>query len=88
MAQPLHSGKRPVNLASDGKSSAPRVSRIRRDPPPAVKQTLVEFEESDETTVVVGVLLFALAIFVLILAFGIYSARSPSQYTIELNDSA
>jgi hypothetical protein len=84
MAQPLHSGKQAVDLASAG----PRVSRIRRDPPPAVKQTIVELEESDQTIVVVGVLVFALAIFVLVLAFGIYSAWSPSEYTIELNDGA
>jgi hypothetical protein len=84
MAQPLHTGKQSVDLASAG----PRVSRIRRDPPPAVKETIVKLEESDETTVVVGVLLFALAIFVLVLAFGIYSAWSPSEYTIELKDGA
>jgi hypothetical protein len=84
MAQPLHSGKQAVDLASAG----PRVSRIRRDPPPAVKQTIVELEESDQTIVVVGVLVFALAIFVLVLAFGIYSTWSPSEYTIELNDGA
>ena len=84
MAQPLHSGKQAVDLASAG----PRVSRIRRDPPPAVKQTIVELEESDQTIVVVGVLVFALAIFVLVLAFGIYSAWSPSEYTIELKDGA
>ena len=84
MAQPLHSGKQAVDLASAG----PRVSRIRRDPPPAVKQTIVELEESDQTIVVVGVLVFALSIFVLVLAFGIYSTWSPSEYTIELNDGA
>ena len=84
MAQPLHTGKQPVNLASAG----PRVSRIRRDPPPAVKATIVEVEESDETAVLVGVLVFALAIFVLVLAFGIYSAWSPSEYTIEMKDGA
>ncbi|HZB69170.1 MAG TPA: hypothetical protein VE403_02295 [Sphingomicrobium sp.] len=84
MAQPLHSRKQAVDLASAG----PRVSRIRRDPPPAVKQTIVELEESDQTIVVVGVLVFALSIFVLVLAFGIYSTWSPSEYTIELNDGA
>ena len=82
MAQPLHTGKQPVNLAS----AAPRVSRIRRDPPPAAKETLVELEESEETIVVVGILAFALAIFFLVLAFGVYSAWSPSEYTIEMRD--
>ncbi len=84
MASPIHSGKQSVDLASAG----PRVSRIRRDPPPAVKETLVQLEESDQTIVVVGVLAFAMAIFFLVLAFGVYSAWSPSAYTIELNDGA
>ena len=65
-------------------SAAPRVSRIRRDPPPAVKETLVDLEESDQTIVVVGVVAFALAIFVVIVAFGVYSVWSPSEYTIAL----
>ena len=84
MAQPLHSGKQAVNLASAG----PRVSRIRRDPPPPVKETIVDIEESDETIVFVGVLAFALAIFVLVVAFGVYSAWKPSEYTIEMKDGA
>jgi hypothetical protein len=84
MAQPLHTRKQSVDLAAAG----PRVSRIRRDPPPPVKETLVDIEESDETIVFVGVLAFALAIFFLVLAFGVYSAWSPSEYTIEMNDGA
>ena len=84
MAQPLHSGKQAVDLASAG----PRVSRIRRDPPPAVKETTVDIEESDQTIVFVGVLVFALAIFFLVLAFGVYSAWTPSEYTIEMKDGA
>jgi hypothetical protein len=86
MALPLHSGKQAVDLASGVGSSGPRVSRIRRDPPPPVKETLVDIEESDETIVFVGVLAFALAIFFLVVAFGVYSAWSPSEYTIEMND--
>jgi hypothetical protein len=84
MAQPLHTAKQTVDLASAG----PRVSRIRRDPPPPVKETIVDIEESDETIVFVGVLAFALAIFFLVLAFGVYSAWTPSEYTIEMNDGA
>ena len=84
MAQPLQTAKQPVNLASE----SPRVSRIRRDPPPAVKETTVDIEESDETIVVVGVLVFALAIFFLVVAFGVYSAWTPSEYTIEMKDGA
>jgi hypothetical protein len=84
MAQPLHSAKQSVNLASAG----PRVSRIRRDPPPPVKETTVDIEESDETIVFVGVFVFALAIFFLVVAFGAYSAWAPSEYTIEMKDGA
>jgi hypothetical protein len=84
MAQPLHTRKQSVDMAAAG----PRVSRIRRDPPPAVKQTIVELEESDQTIVFVGVLAFALAIFFLVVAFGVYSAWQPSEYTIEMKDGA
>jgi hypothetical protein len=85
MAQPLHSRKQSVDMAAAG----PRVSRIRRDPPPpAAKETLVDLEESDQTIVVVGVLAFALAIFFLVVAFGVYSAWTPSEYTIEMKDGA
>ena len=86
MAQPLQTGKQPVNLAASASSAGPRVSRIRRDLPPPVKETIVELEDRDQTVVVVGVLVFALAIFALVLSFGIYSAWSPSEYTIEIND--
>ena len=84
MASPLQTGKQPVNLASSG-SARPRGSRIRRDPPPAVKEKVVlDPEERDQWAVVVGVLAFALAIFVLVLAFSSYSAWSPSEYSIEV----
>ena len=87
MAQPLQTAKPSVDLAKDVASSGPRVSRIRRDPPPAAeKQTLVDLEESDQTIVVVGVVAFALAIFVVILAFGVYSTWSPSEYKIEVTE--
>ena len=85
MASPLHTGKQSVNLASNLASSGPRVSRIRRDPPPAVKAKVVlDPEEREQWTVVVGILTFALAIFVIILAFGSYSGLSPAQYTVEM----
>jgi hypothetical protein len=86
MAHPLQTAKQTVNLATSTANGGPRVSRIRRDPPPPVKETIVELEDRDQTVVVVGVLVFALAIFALVLSFGIYSAWSPSEYTIEIND--
>jgi hypothetical protein len=83
MAQPLHSGKQAVDLAAAG----PRVSKIRRDPPAAVKE--IEFRdraESDRSDVLVGILAFALAICALAVAFGAYSGWSPAEYTIEVTE--
>jgi hypothetical protein len=63
-----------------------RVSRIRRDPPPPAKldKIVVDPEERDQWTVVIGVVSFALAIFVIVVAFGSYSGWSPAQYTIQM----
>ena len=82
MAQPLQTGKQAVDLASA--SAAPRVSKIRRDPPPVVKEKIVDLEEHDQWTVTVGVLAFALAIFVIILGVGSYLGSSPAGHTIEV----
>ena len=83
MAQPLQTAKPSVDLAKAG----PRVSKIRREPlPPAVKEIEVrDRDERDRSDVLVGVLVFALAIFALIVAFGVYSGWSPREYTIEVN---
>ena len=80
MALPNPTGKQSVNLATPG----PRVSRIRRDPPPVVKEKFVDPEESDQWAVVVGVLTFALAIFVIVVAFGSYFGWSPQGYSVEV----
>ena len=81
MASPLPTGKQSVDLASQ----SPRVSRIRRDPPPKVKELVVrDPEERDRREVILGVTTFALAIFVIIFAFGHYSGWSPSQHKVEL----
>ena len=85
MAHPLQTAKPTVNLASNMASGGPRVSRIRRDPPPPVKETaVVDLEERDQWVVIVGVLVFALAIFVVTLAFGSYSSWSPREYKVEM----
>jgi hypothetical protein len=82
MARPLPTKKQSVDLASTG----PRVSRIRRDPPPAEKpKTLRHPDEVNRSAVAVGVLAFALAIFVILLAFAIYSGWSPAQYEVNVN---
>lgn len=81
MARPLASGKQSVDLAG----AVPRVSRIRRDPPPKVVEKTVDPDVVDRRDVIIGVLAFALAICVVIIAFGTWSGWSPSEYTIELN---
>ncbi len=80
MARPIDTAKQSVNLAAAG----PRVSRIRRDPPPIVKQKIVDPAESDQWTVLVGVVAFALAFVIIIFAFSSMSGRSSEERTFEL----
>jgi hypothetical protein len=81
MASPLNSGKQTVDLAP----GAPRVSKIRRDPPPLVKKTVVpDRDGQDRRLAAVGIIAFALAIVVLIIAIGSWAGWSPSQYTVRL----
>jgi len=82
MASPLKTGKQSVNLAASGA----RVSKIRRDPPPAKKEIAVrDPDEVDRRDVVIGVLTFALALFVIILAIGNSYGWTPQNYTLEWN---
>ena len=84
MASPLKSGKRAVDLAAKG---APG-SRIRRDPPPKVKQLSIEDrDDRDRRLAVIGIATFALAITIIILAFGSWSGWSPSQYTVVIGET-
>ena len=81
MARPLPTGKQTVNLAS----GEVRVSKIRRDPPPPVKpKALRHPDEVNRSAVIVGVLAFALAIFVIIIAVGSYNGWSPRKYTVDI----
>jgi len=81
MASPLPSGKQSVNLAT----AEPRVSKIRRDPPPKVKEIVIrDRDEHNRRNAVIGILTFALAIFVILLAFTSYAGWSPRQYTVEM----
>ena len=83
MAKPLQSGKQSVNLATSG----PRVSRIRRDPPPKVVEKEVDVDAVDREDVIVGVLAFTLALFVIILAVGSDAGWSLRQYTLDLSET-
>ena len=81
MASPLPSSKQSVDLAAP----AVRVSRIRRDPPPPVKEvSIVDIEEREGWTVVIGVATFALALFVILVAASNAVGWSPRQYTIRI----
>ena len=67
-------GKTKVEL----NSGAARPSKIRRDPPPpqAAKQTVVTAADAEREvwTVIIGVLLFGIAITIIILAASDYTA--------------
>jgi hypothetical protein len=79
MARPLPSGKQSVNLAEPGV----RVSKIRRDPPPKLKEIVVrDRDEQDRRMVVIGVATFTLALLVILLAIASYTGWSPRQYTV------
>lgn len=82
MAAPLKSGKQSVKLGAPV-----RVSKIRRDPPPVVKKVEVrDPEERDTQMVVIGVIGFALALFLVVIGFSNYGGWSPGDYTIEVNN--
>ena len=91
MARPTPTAKQSVNLAPDPASkptsSGPRVSRIRRDPPPPAKPEKIDVDpdERDQWALIVGILTFALAIAVIVIAIGRYSDWSPREYSIEVN---
>jgi hypothetical protein len=83
MASPLHSRKSTVDLAAP----VVKVSRIRRDPPPPVKEiTAADIREADGRSVAIGVTTIALAIFVILIAVSNAAGWSPSQYTIRIED--
>jgi hypothetical protein len=67
--------KQSVNLAS----GPVRVSRIRRDPPPVARKVADRDRDSDPErrearTVIIGILSFEIALFIIILGFSSYAA--------------
>ena len=81
MTRPLPTGKKSIDLAAP----AVRVSRIRRDPPPKVKEiTAAEIKERDARTIVIGVTAFALALFVILFAFSGFQDRSAQWDAVEI----
>jgi len=66
MAAPMPTAKKPVDLAASG---GVRVSRVRRDPPPATKDkvlTRAEVREREARSVVIGIAIFTLALMILL----------------------
>ena len=85
MSSSLPSRKSSVNLAAP----VVRVSRIRRDPPPAVKElSAADIKEQDARSVTIGIVTLGLAIFVLMIGIGNASGWSPTQYSITLVDES
>ena len=68
-----------------GGASGVRVSRIRRDPPPKVKEKLVDPKEVERRDTVIGVLAFTFAILVITFALASYNGWTPRQYTLEIS---
>jgi hypothetical protein len=78
MASPLPSAKQTVNLAAPGV----RGSRIRRDPPPKVKEiSIADRNERDRRNVLLGIFMSAAAVVAILIGFSSYTGWSPRQYT-------
>ena len=87
MASPLPTAKQSVSLASSGQGGAKvvRGSRIRRDPPPVVKEvTIAERDERDTRTVVIGILTFAVALVIILVGIGSFTGWTPRDYIAHL----
>ena len=81
MAAPLQTGKKTVDLA------APAVpgSRIRRDPKPKARQTVVpDRDERDQKVVVWGVAVFAVALLVIIIGLSAAVGWTPRDYVVAI----
>lgn len=80
MATPLKSGKQSVNLASP-----PRVSKIRRDPPPKLKEIVIrDRDEHNRRMAAIGIAAFTLALMIIILGIAAYTGHSPREYVLQL----
>lgn len=80
MAAPLPTSKQSVDLSSGAKAS-----RIRRDPPAKVTELrVIDADDRDRREVVTGVIIFALALFVIVAAVASYNGWSPRNYVAHL----
>ena len=83
MATPLKTAKQSVALGSDSGAARVPGSRIRRDPPPATPAKRLEVRDpnaDDRKMAMIGIISFALAIFVIIVGFSAMNGWTPRQY--------
>ena len=84
MASSRNARKKSVDMAAP----VARVSRIRRDPPPAARMvSAAEVKDRETLALVVGVAAIALALFAILIGIG-NANWSPSQYTIRIHESS
>ncbi len=83
MASPVQPEKKSVDLGAAGTA---RPSRIRRDPPQTfVKDiNIADIQARDSRTVVIGVVVCAMALFAVMLIIANAAGWTPSQYTIRV----
>lgn len=83
MAAPLSPMKQSVDLSA----AAPKGSRIRRDPQPVERQTVVlSRSERDRRTVLLGIAVSAGLLVTILAGFASYSGWSPRQVTINWSE--
>ncbi|HTK58762.1 MAG TPA: hypothetical protein VL336_07255 [Sphingomicrobium sp.] len=81
MARPLSTGKQAVNLAS----GEVRVSKIRRDPPPKLKEIIIrDRDEHNRRMAAIGIALFTLALMIIMFGLAAYTGHSPREYILQL----
>jgi len=81
MAAPLKTGKQSVNLSK----GEVRVSKIRRDPPPKLKEIVIrDRDEHNRRTAAIGIARFTLALMIIMLGLAAYTGRSPREYILQL----
>ena len=79
MARPLRTPKQTVDLAAPGA----RASRIRREPPPRIKEVPIrDREDRDRLVVVFGVVAFACLLVAVLIGIASAAGWSPAQYTV------
>jgi hypothetical protein len=87
MAAPLPTAKKTVDLAA---TRGMRVSRIRRDPPPVVKEktfTRAELRQREAWMMAVGITAMAVALFVVLVAVSRWAGWSMTDYEIVWRES-